>query len=267
MVSDLIAGAGLGGQAADDVASALHLHDIYTRHHHEQMLGSDLEVRTGLVSADASGLCLYHELANASSGVLAATFQHRFASTRPLPEAVVNEAAPLIVPVPEQGATRSISLVTDRLATAPTLAELERRQLALREPRLVREDECDPDGAYRADMAPMLVWDGEPAEGRTREFVHTGPNGEEMGWATMENRVMINRLPRLGEEVQSFFAPLEVANKVTRSLHWAFATGSEELLISFEVVNLAFDIGARRAMVIPDNYRARELELLQPDLD
>src|SRR5919112_823847 len=53
------------------------VHDTYTRHFHEQLLGSPLEVRSGVLSADARGLRIHHELRNSATDDLAATFVHR----------------------------------------------------------------------------------------------------------------------------------------------------------------------------------------------
>jgi hypothetical protein len=47
---------------------------------------------------------------------------------------------------------------------------------------------------------------------------------------------------------------------------WAYDVDRRDLLITFEVVNLAFDVGARRPMRIPDAIRAREASVLHPDL-
>jgi hypothetical protein len=76
---------------------------------------------------------------------------------------------------------------------------------------------------------------------------------------------MVKR-PRLGERVQSFGAGVGIHDKVTHRVHWAFDLDSGELLSAFEAVSMAFDIRGRRPMRIPDGYRQRELERLQPDL-
>src|SRR5262245_51967073 len=53
------------------------VHDLYTRHLREQLLGTSLVVRSAVIGAGADGLRLYHELAAADTGVLAATFVYR----------------------------------------------------------------------------------------------------------------------------------------------------------------------------------------------
>ena len=47
--------------------------DRYTRHHREQMLGAGLEVRGGVMDADATSVRVYEELANSDTGDIAAT--------------------------------------------------------------------------------------------------------------------------------------------------------------------------------------------------
>ncbi len=246
--------------------------DIYTRHHREQMLGARLLVRSGVVDASVDELVLYHELADEETGVLAATFVHRVRLDSPggeaatVPPAVVTQARASLVEVPAHGATRSISLASDPIAHAPTFADLRRRDLAIRKVRAVSADECDADGSYIPFMAPALVWAGEPAGGRFPEMLHEGPNGERMGWASMETRIVIRRLPRLGDRIQSFSAVVALADKVMHNIMWAYDVDRAELLVTFEVVNLAFDIGARRPMRIPDHIRAVQAAQLHTDL-
>lgn len=246
--------------------------DVYTRHHREQLLGARLVVRSGVADVAENGLRLYHELANEETGVLAATFVHRLraedATGAParVPGALRDAAVARMVEVPAHGATRSISLDDDPVASAPSLVEVRRRDLAIRKVRAVTPEECAPDGSYLPAMAPALVWAGEPVHQRFPELLHEGPNGERMGWASMETRIGLCRMPRVGDRIQSFSAVIHVGDKVLHNLMWAFDVEREELLMTFEIVNLAFDIGARRPMVIPDRVRAMQETLVQPDL-
>ena len=76
--------------ATDAVLAALdgwpagpHLvHDAYTRHHREQLLGTSLLVRSAMLAADVDGLRIHHELVPANAEALAATFVHRVSPTR-----------------------------------------------------------------------------------------------------------------------------------------------------------------------------------------
>jgi acyl-CoA thioesterase FadM len=248
------------------------VHDIYTRHHREQLLGTALVVRSAVLGADADGLRLHHELAGRDTGVLAATFVHRVSpldeggQRAPLSARLVAAAEGLAVPSPPYAATRTISLDADLVASAPSLDEARNRGLAMRRERRVTAEECDGGGRYRPDLAPMLIWGGEPVGRDAGPWLQEMPDGRLMGWASMETRLQSRRLPRRGELVQSFGATVAVHDKVTHRLHWCFALDDGELLAGFEVVNMAFDIRGRRPMSIPDADRRRELAALQTDL-
>ena len=264
--------AALLGDLADQAAVRLRPIDIYTRHHTEQLLGARLVVRSGVVGVDGDSLRLYHELANEDTGALAATFFHRLRAEAPsgeavpLPRAVLEFANAAIVAVPAHGATRSISLDTDPVATAPELHVLQERRLAMRKARNVSADECDADGAYLRSNAPMLAWGGEPMHRGTPEMLHVAPGGIRMGWASMETRLRVARLPRAGDRIQSFSAVIGLRDKTSHRILWAYDVDRRDLLITFEIVNLAFDIGARAAMSIPANIRAYEQAAMHEDL-
>jgi acyl-CoA thioesterase FadM len=246
--------------------------DTYTRHHREQLLGTPLEVRSGVLSADAERIRLHHELRAADSDELAATFVHGIVAvgegggpTR-WPDAVVAAATAEVIAHPDHAATRTISLDADLLGAAPSLVLVQDRGLAMRKPRAVTPEECDADGHYRTDMAAMLTWAGEPLEDEKDEILHETADGVLMGWASMETRIQIARLPKPGDRVQSFVATVAVHDKVTHRVNWAFDLDCGDLLTAFESVSMAFDIRGRRPMSIPEGYRQRALAHLQPDL-
>jgi acyl-CoA thioesterase FadM len=245
--------------------------DVYTRHHREQLLGARLAVRSGVLDVDDRQLRLYHELANEDTGVLAATFVHRMqaevdGAPAPVPPAIAARARALVVTLPEHGATRSITLDADPVAVAPSLADLRGRKLAIRKVREVTAEECDADGSFLSFNAPGLTWGGEPIEDLLPHLLQEGPNGERMGWASMETRMVIRRLPRRGDRIQSFSAVIGLRDKTSHRIQWAYDVDREDLLVTFEVVNLAFDTNARRPMSIPDRIRAAEQTALHADL-
>ena len=246
--------------------------DIYTRHHREQLLGATLAVRSGVIEVLDHGVRIYHELANEATGALAATFVHRVRAEDELgrsiafPTATADAARAQLVSIPAHGATRSISLATDPVGSAPPLETLRDRDLAMRKIRTISEEECNADGAYIPAFAPMLTWGGEPANRRIPEMVHEGPDGLRMGWASMETRMVIERLPRLRDRIQSFSAVIALADKTSHRIQWAYDVDRGDLLTTFEVVNLAFDITARAPMSIPAHLRESETFVLNTDL-
>ncbi len=248
------------------------VHDVYTRHHREQLLGTELVVRSGVLDAGPEGVRLHHELAARDTGVLAATFVHRVSpldeggEPAPVPDRLVAAAQGLAMPAPPYAAPRTITIDADLLASSPRSTRPATRDLAMRHPRRVTAGECDAAGRYTPGLAPMLLWAGEPVRHESGPWLEEMPGGELMGWALMETRIQTRRLPRAGEEVQSFGATVAVHDKVTHRVHWCFGLERGELLVGFEIVNLAFDTRSRRPMRIPDAHAQRERALLQPDL-
>lgn len=241
--------------------------DVYTRHFREQLLGAELEVRSAILGGGGGSLRLYHELRNAETEELAASFVHQLHArggdvVDAWPAADLDGGE-----IPEHGRPRTILLDTDPLAVAPSFDDaLADRVLAMRLPRPVDAAECRPDGSYEPAGAPMLLWGGEPLESATGPTLHPGPNGELIGWATMENRMVTNRLPRRGDRVQSFGAVVEIRDKTTHRVMWAFDVDQRDLLVAFEVVDVALDTVSRRAVSIPDDLRAHAEERLRPAL-
>lgn len=223
------------------------IYDLYTRHHREQLLGVELEVRSGLLSVDRDSTQVYHELIDSATGDIGATFVHRVRSPTPADHADTVE-------IPERGRPRSLDL--DDVIATPTLDEVQHLDLAIRAPRTVAADDSGGDEIVPADAIQMLFWGGEPVDGNEQQLVYTGPNGESMGWATMETRIVIDRAPTVGTPIQSFSAPTAIADKTTQMTIWLFDLHTGELLASFEAVSVLFDIGARRATSIPEAMRA-----------
>jgi len=222
--------------------------DLHTRHHHEQLVGSSLEVRSGLVDV-GPGLAVYHELCNAATDDLAATFIHVF--DHPKLEAPT-------MAIPERGRPRSLDLAADPVAAAPSVQALQDLGLAMRPQRVLEAD-------VTAGTAAELIWGGLPSDEEQRDWIEDGPNGERMAWATMESRLKINRLPMAGTRIQSFGATTAIERKTTRSTRWVHDLDQGDVLVAFDVVNLAFDINTRRSMLVPDDYLERERPFFHPE--
>lgn len=223
------------------------LRSTYTRHHHEQMLGNQLEVRSGLL-AGSSHLRMYHELRHRADGVLAATFVHELDhDTLDAPT----------VELPDHGRPRSLRLDTDAVATAPKLEELLERDLAIRKPRTVTTEDTEGADTVPTWLVNNLIWGGERIDDET-EWIRTLPNGERQAFVVMESRVWIaaHGVP-VGTPVQSFSATLEVGEKITREMCWSYDTSTGLPLVVLEGVDLCFNLTQRRSMVIPDATRER----------
>jgi len=235
--------------------AGVEVYDLYTRHHREQLLGAELEVRSGVLGADGESIQLYHELANTATGELAATFIYRVRTDTPFDHLDT-------IDLPAHGAPRSIDL--DAVGSHPTLAAVQ--GFAMRAPRTLNADDMGGGDVMSPHVVPMLIWGGTSPSGSQQSLAMTGPNGENMGWATMETRVVVGRLPAIGTRVQAFGATTAMADKTMQMSMWSFDLDTGELLVSFEVVSLLFNIDERRAMSIPDDLRAEQMENFNPAL-
>ena len=254
---------------------ARHLvHDAYTRYRREQLLGTPLLVRSAVLGASVDGLRLHHELVPANAEELAATFVHRVSPIDedgvrlPVPDAALEAARVRTIEPLSYASPRTVDLGHDPLATAPPLEVVRDRGLALRKERSIDADECDDLGRYRPEASMMLLWGGEPPDGLEGWVpeLREGPGGELMGWALMETRVQLDRLPAVGTRIQSFGATIAIHERATHRVHWCYDLDRGAVLCAFEAVDVAFDTRARRTMVIPDEIRRRHEALLHPDL-
>ncbi len=266
----------LAGEYGLDEASCsaqgreLSVPDQFTRHFREQLEGAELGVMTGVLSVREEGLRVYHELVNLDSGELAASFVHRLElvdretrEPRAFPAGLAERAQAGVVEWPERGRPRTLDLDEDGRELG--LDEARERGLENRQPRTLSETECDARGFLQPGQVPELVWGGTPVRPRRGVPVYE-VDGIRFGWATLESRSRLLATPRVGARVQSFGAEVAIAAKTDRQRYWVFDVDDGRLLSTFDVVNLAFDIGARRAIEIPDGIR-RELETrYHPDL-
>ncbi|MDG2304473.1 MAG: thioesterase family protein [Candidatus Binatia bacterium] len=252
--------------------SVLELRGSFTRHYREQMKGARLVVQGGVLDVRADGLRLYHELLNPERGERAATFVHdmglcdeRTRALRPIPEMVADRAAKQRVEWPEHGRPRTVDL--SREPRGLSLEEARTRGIAMREVRELREDECTDAGFFPAVRYGELVWGGVPLPDRSG-FMPLQPleGGGQFGWAILESRGILRRLPCAGTRIQSFGTEVQVGRKTSYRHSWVFDVDSGDVLCMSSTVDIAFDTGARRAIEIPAAARKRLESQCHPDL-
>lgn len=263
---------GLGPEACRERGVLLEVRDVFTRHHREQLVGAPLAVHGGVLAVRSDGLRLYHELVNTARDERAAVFVLELKllardTRRPmaLPEALAKRAADARIEWPEHGRPRTLDL--ERMPPAPALDELRARGLAMRRERVIRPEECDDDGYVGAARHQELVWGGEPlgSHASWMPFFEQAGGGK-LGWATLESRGIVLAPPRAGTRIQSFGAEVEIGSKTSLRHHWVFDVEHGSLLCTSSILNLAFDLGARRALEIPPALRERLEAQHHPDL-
>lgn len=231
------------------------LASMYTRHHHEQLEGNELEVRSGVL-AGTSRLRFFHELRNRADDDLAATFVHE------LDHPAVESPG---VELPDHALPRSLDLDVDRFSSAPSLQTLRDLGLAIR-----LEREVDTEDSLGADFVPTwltnnLFWGGERPDG-VESWIRDTADGDRVAYATMETRVRVGEPVALGTRIQSFGAVIAIGAKVVHELNWVYAVDDERLLAVAETIDIAFSIPKRRAREIPPEMREREEARLRPEL-
>ena len=231
----------------------------YTRHHHEQMEGNELEVRSAVIAdgAAAAGgrLCFYHELRNRADDDLAATFV--FEVDHPQIEMPGIE-------LPDYGRPRSLRLSADGLAAAPPFEELREHGLAVRLPRTVTTEDSMGADAVPTWLVNNLIWGGERPDGES-DWIRELPNGDRFAFAVMESRLWVSGEPvPVGTPIQSFGANVAIADKVVHDVNWCYDTSTGEPIAAMEGVDVCFNMTERRSMSLPDSARARSAETLFP---
>lgn len=263
---------GLDARTCEAQGVTLFVAETFTRHYREQLEGAPLAVLGGVLEARPDALRLYHELRNRDSDEVSATFVHRALlcdrkrrEQQPFPEGFLRSLRGFEVEWPERGQPRSVEL--GRLPTGLTLAEARARRLEMRAPRTLTAEECDVNGWFEGMRILDLFWAGEPVRPRAGAVpLLDAGDGRRFGWATLESRNVWLALPRVGTRIQSFSAEVGLARKTSFRHLWVFDVDRERLLAVASIVNLAFDIQARRAIAIPDAIRTQLQADHHPDL-
>ncbi len=263
---------GLPAAGGPGAGAVFELRESFTRHYREQMKGAHLVVRGGVLDVRSDGVRFYHELLNPAREERAATFVHEMGlcdsvsrAPRPLPESVAIEASRCLVDWPEHGRPRTIDL--DREPRQLGLEEARKRGIAMREVRVLGADECTEDGFFPAVRYAELVWGGTPVPARDEWTpLQKLPDGTPFGWAILENRGILRRLPRAGDCVQSFGVEVSVGRKTSYRHSWVFDVDRGDVLCMNSTVDIAFDIERRRSIEIPETSRTRLTARCQPDL-
>jgi len=228
----------------------------YTRHHHEQLEGSELEVRSALTGG-GNKLRIYHELRNRADEDLAATFVHEI------------DHAPVEAPVielPDYGRPRSLTLDVDGLAQAPPLSEVRELDLSIRFEREVTTEDTMNAEVVPSWLANNLIWGGErPDDEDEKDWIHTLPSGDRAAFVVMEQQLWIGQLPALGTRIQSFGATVAIGDKISHGVSWCYDLDTEQPLTVLENINLAFNLTQRRSMVITPEMRTERAARLHPN--
>lgn len=263
---------GLGRDALRARGWVLARVDSYCKYNREQFPGATLAVRGGVLDAADDGLKLFYEVRNPAQDAHAATFIIEFAlldrATRarlPLPDAVLQRAETERTPLPDYGAPRSLRLEPLRMDVsfdeiAARVGEGGSSMMGARMEREVEPEQCDAHGFLRPGEDLMY---GPKERARMLEAgkvpgptVNLSANGHRFGWAWMETRAMVFETPRVGDVLRSIGADVAIGRKTRQSRRWIFNVATGRLVAADDLLGIALDLDARRAIDIPPEVRA-----------
>ncbi|MDB5446508.1 MAG: bifunctional 3-hydroxyacyl-CoA dehydrogenase/thioesterase [Phenylobacterium sp.] len=247
--------------------------DTYRRYRHEQFKDAALEVHGGVLDATPEAIKLFYEIRNPQKGETAATFIVDYALKDLATRASVPFAAELLrraqaesIALPDYGAPRSLSLDPPRLDV--TFEAIERKlaqagesgMMGGRFERTIEAEDCDAYGFLRAGEDPMFpsrLFAERRASGEFGPPVLKTDAGHRFAWAWMETREVQVSRPRAGDVLRQIGAELSLQRKTRRSRRWIFNLTRGEMVSLDDILAIALDLDARKAIEIPAEMRAR----------
>jgi acyl-CoA thioester hydrolase len=216
----------------------------HIRYLRETRAGTPLLVRGGKLPAVDQA---YFEFVSPFDGVVRATLVTTLGGALPPGPSVALPAhgAPRGLPVREPRASASVGE-----ADAAGLREIFRG--------VVRREHLDEAGALRPHQVVAMI-----ADGVAHLMMHItperglGPLAGGIGGAALEQRIIFRAPARLGDQLTLRSGVMEAGEKTMRFCHWLLNRHTGEAVATCEVVAVAFDLAARRAVLLPAETRAR----------
>jgi acyl-CoA thioester hydrolase len=88
-----------------------------------------------------------------------------------------------------------------------------------------------------------------------------------VGFADVKHEIEYRAELRVGDAVRGVGRLLSIGNKSLRHEHIFYDAATDEIAATFEVVSVFFDLAARKALVWPDDLRARAEALIAEQAD
>lgn len=256
--------------------------DTYNRFHREQFPGATLAVQGGVLDAHENGARLYYEVLNTQKNELAAAFIIAFdlidSATRaklPLPADVIARANERRIDIPDHGKPRSINLdIKPRfdMTYNDLIARLDKADksdtgMGGRMQRVVEARDCDAFGYFNDEQDMMFGGRHNEEMGKRRgPPTFTTEEGHRFGWAFLETRSLRRAQPRIGETLEMINAEIGIGAKTRHSRRWVFNRTTGELASVNDMVSIALDLDARRAINVPVKVRESLERAFAPDL-
>jgi acyl-CoA thioester hydrolase len=263
----LAAELGMPGAFAPNAAATLVVREQHIRFLREAHAGARLSIDAGVVEMGEDDARLLF-LMRHDTGEPAASFQMLVAHATaregrafPWPDWARARAERLRIEIPEKAAARSVAL--GPLETQASLARA--LELGLKRSGLgaISAAECDPFGRMRPEVLMARLSDCV-----THLFGDLPQEvaGERMGAVALEYRLLFREWPRTGDrfEIRSGFSGAEP--RVRRMVHWFLAPATGRPWAAAEGASAAFDLAARKLIVLGEDEVAGWGRFVTPEL-
>jgi len=265
----LLLAAGIGPRAARARGIDFAVADQHIRFLKELRPGAPLTLCGGFLELGAERLRLYQEMRHTLSGEVAATFVSTLAVTAAedggpatLPEAFLEKAGRLLMPLPEHAAPKGLALTPPR--PRPSWAEADRLGLILTQQSAVAPQDCDHSGRMMTRAVIGRVSDAIPNVIVKTRGVDRSQGG--FGGAALEYRLVYHGRPRDGDLLALRSGIRSLGVKTLIWGHWLFDRETGTAVATSEAVAVSFDLAERKAVPIDDATRAALARHLVPEL-
>ena len=251
---------GLGPSKLRDQGLRLRAISHHIRFLRELRPGAPFYVRGGFSEATSDKLRFVLEIRNTATNDIMATLTGNAVLSNPagtaltaFPEDVLSRVTDYTVETPKQAQPRGLSLETEpeRLR----LQDDKSQKLIPIYQAMVKDADCDADGYMMNRLYIGHISDGIPnmlAATRGEDRSDMG----NIGGAALEYRTYYHKRPQAGDILCVRSGLISISEKAYTWGHWMFDAESGESVATAEAVAISLDLVARKAVPIPDDFRA-----------
>ncbi len=227
----------------DRAASPRTVRRQHVRYHRETRAGTPLLIRGGVLAGTIAPR-IYTEFVSPHDDVLRASIVMEL-------DGAALPGEPIALPL--HGAPRGLPETAPRAEA--TLAQADEAGLREIYRGVIRRDQVDEAGLLRPHQIVALISDG--VAHLMMAITPSRGTAAGVGGAALEQRIIHRAPARLGDQLTIRSGVMDAGEKTMRFCHWLLNRQTGEAVATCEVVAVAFDLQARKALALPEDTRAR----------
>jgi acyl-CoA thioester hydrolase len=231
----------------DRAAGPRNVRRQHVRYHRETRAGTPLLIRGGILTGTVAPR-IYTEFVSPHDNVLRASIVMELDGA-----ALPGET----IALPPHGAPRGLPETAPRAEA--TLAQADEAGLREIYRGVIRRDQVDEAGLLRPHQIVALISDG--VAHLMMAITPSRGTAAGVGGAALEQRIIHRAPARLGDQLTIRSGVMDAGKKTMRFCHWLLNRQTGEAVATCEVVAVAFDLQARKALALPEETRARIREM------